>query len=194
MEIKLLFGILSSILAVVCFIPYIRDIIKKRTEPHTYSWLVWTIVQTVGVMSQIKDGAGYGSWALIIGAISCATIFILSLKYGTKNISKFDALCLVASLFTIIIYFTIDNPMWAVIAVATIDFIGFVPTFRKGFEEPFTETVSTFLMSGVANALSIVALQNYTVATVLYIASLFFTNMFFVTMILMRRKMLGMKQ
>ncbi len=191
MEFKLLFGIVSSLLAIVCFIPYIRDILKKKTEPHTYSWLVWTVLQTVGVMAQLKEGAGYGAWALAIGAVFCFAIFILSLKYGTKNISKFDGLCLLASFGAMVIYFTIANPVWAIIAVALIDFVGFLPTFRKGFEEPFTETTSTFAMSALANALSIIALQNYNVTTVLYIASLFFTNSSFVTMILLRRKILN---
>lgn len=190
MEFKLIFGIASSILAIVSFIPYIRDILKRKTEPHTYSWLIWTILQTVGVLAQFKEGAGYGAWALGIGAIFCFIIFLLSLKYGTKNISPFDTFCLFASAVTILIYIGIENPVWAVISVAIIDFVGFLPTFRKGFEEPFSETVSTFAMSGVANVLSIIALQNYNVTTVFYIATLFFTNFSFASMILVRRNML----
>jgi hypothetical protein len=69
----------------------------------------------------------------------------LSFKYGTKNISKFDIFCLIASLFAIIVYVNINNPVWVIIVVATIDFVGFLPTFRKGFQEPFFETPSTFV-------------------------------------------------
>jgi len=190
MEIKLFFGIASSIIAVVCFIPYIIDILKRKTEPHMYSWLIWTILQTIGVMAQLKEGAGYGAWALAIGAVFCFSIFLLSFKYGTRNISKFDTFCLIASICTIIIYFAIENPVWAIIAVAIVDFVGFLPTFRKGFEEPDTETVSTFVMSATANVLSLIALQNYNVTTVFYIASLFFTNSSFAIMILLRRRLL----
>lgn len=193
MEIKFLLGIISTAIAVICFIPYIKDILRKKTEPHTYSWLVWTILQTVGVMAQLKEGAGYGAWALGVGALFCFTIFLFSFKYGTKNISKFDLLCLIASICAIVIYLFIENPVYAIVAVALIDFVGFLPTFRKGFEEPFTETVSTFILSALANVLSILALQNYTVTTVLYIASLFFTNSSFATMILVRRKILQKK-
>jgi len=190
MEIKLFFGIASSIIAVVCFIPYIIDILKRKTEPHMYSWLIWTILQTIGVMAQLKEGAGYGAWALAIGAVFCFSIFLLSFKYGTRNISKFDTFCLIASVCTIIIYLAIENPVWAIIAVAIVDFVGFLPTFRKGFEEPDTETVSTFVMSATANVLSLIALQNYNVTTVFYIASLFFTNSSFAIMILLRRRLL----
>lgn len=191
MEYKLIFGIASTLLASVCFFPYLRDIIKRKTEPHMYSWLVWTILQVVGVAAQLKDGAGYGAWALAVGALFCFAIFLLSFKYGTKNISKFDLFCLVSAIGAICIYLFISNPIWATIVVALTDFVGFLPTFRKGYEEPFSETPSTFIMSGMANVLSIVALQNYSVTTLLYLGSLFFTNLSFATMILLRRKILG---
>jgi len=187
MDIKLFFGLVSSFVAIICFAPYLIDIFKKKTEPHMYSWLIWTILQVVGVMAQLKDGAGYGSWALAIGVFFCFTIFLLSFKYGTKNISKFDIFCLVASLFAILIYINIQNPVWAIIVVAIIDFVGFLPTFRKGFQEPFSETPNTFVMSAVANFLSLLALQNYSLTTVLYIASLFVTNSSFATMIYLRK-------
>lgn len=188
MDIKLFFGLTSSFVAVICFAPYLIDIINKKTEPHMYSWLIWTILQVVGVMAQLKDGSGYGSWALAIGAFFCFAIFLLSFKYGTKNISKFDIFCLISSLLAIVIYINIKNPVWAIIVVATIDFVGFLPTFRKGFQEPFSETPSTFVMSAMANFLSLLALQNYSLTTVLYIVSLFFTNSSFATMIYLRKR------
>ncbi len=191
MDAKLLFGIISTILAIVCFVPYYRDIFKKKTEPHMYSWLVWTILQTIGVMAQLKDGAGYGAWGLAIGAVFCFGIFLLSFKYGTNNISKFDVFCLVASFCAIALYYGIENPVYAIIVVSAIDFIGFLPTFRKGYQEPFTETPSTFIMSALANACSLIALQNYTLTTVIYIASLLFTNSSFVFVVLSRRRVLN---
>lgn len=191
MEIKLIFGVASVVLAIVCFLPYVRDIVRKKTEPHMYSWLIWTILQIVGVAAQIKDGAGYGAWVLGVGAFFCFVIFLLSFRYGTKNISKFDLVCLIAALCAIGVYIFLKNPVWATIVVSVIDFVGFLPTFRKGFQEPFSETASTFVMSAVANVLSIVALQNYSVTTVLYIGSLFFTNSSFATMVLLRRRQLN---
>lgn len=190
MEIKFIFGIASSIIAVICFVPYIKDILARKTEPHMYSWLVWTILQVVGVMAQIKDGAGYGAWALAVGATFCFLIFLLSFKYGTKNISRFDIACLLASFCALVVYLFIANPVWAIIAVALIDFVGFLPTFRKGYEEPFTETLSTFVLSAIANCLSLVAVQNYNVTTVLYLVSLLLTNSSFAIMIASRRRAL----
>ena len=110
MDIKLFFGILSLIGSIVCFVPYIIDIFKKKTKPHIYTWLIWTIIQTIGVITQIRDGAGYGSLGLAVGTIFVFFIFLLSIKHGTKNISNFDALCLILAAITLLIYVGIKIP------------------------------------------------------------------------------------
>lgn len=190
MEWKLAFGIFSSALALFACIPYIRDILRRKTEPHAYTWLIWTILQGVGATIQIKGGGGYGAWALTLGTFICFSIFLLSLKYGTKNINFFDLLCLIASFGTLILYLFLTNPLYAVLAITIIDFIGFLPTFRKTFEEPFTETTSMYGASAVVNISSLLALQNYSLPNTLYMSSLFVTNIIMVTIILVRRKKL----
>jgi len=188
MDPKLFFGIVSVFIAIASIIPYVRDIFRGQTKPHVYSWLIWTILQIIGAAAQFQDGAGYGAWALAIAALGSFLIFIFSFKYGTKNITRFDLACLIASCITLIVYFGMNNPLYAVLLVVIIDLLGFLPTFRKGWEEPSTETTSTYALSGFANFLGLFALQNYTLITTMYIGSLFLTNASFVTMIILRKK------
>jgi hypothetical protein len=188
MDVKLLFGIASTIVAILTFVPYLRDIFKNKTKPHAYSWLVWTILQIVGVSAAFKQGAGYGAWGLTIGAIFCLIIFLLSLKYGTKNIKKFDKFCLIGAILAIALYLFLADPLLAVIVVALIDLVGFLPTMRKGYEEPSTETPSAYALAAFANLLSLIAIQNYTMVTVLYVASLLLTNSVMVAIILIPRQ------
>jgi hypothetical protein len=187
MNLKLISGLIASFLAIVCFIPYFRDIYKKTTEPHAYSWLIWTILQVVAVIAQLKDGSGYGSLALAIGSFFCFLVFILSLRYGTKNINKFDKWCLIASLITIVLYITLKNPVWSVILITTTDFVAFLPTFRKGYEEPESETPITFAIAAISEIFSLMALGKYTMTTVLYLASLLITNSVMMAIVYVRR-------
>lgn len=187
MDIKLVLGVVTALFALPTFIPYIRDIIAGKTEPHTYSWLIWTILQTIGVIAGLRAGGGYGLWGLALGAFFCSVIFLLSLRYGTKNITRFDAYCLAAALVTLALYLFTDNGLLAVSLVAVIDFVGFLPTFRKGWEEPYSETLFTFGLSAFGNLLSMFALQEYTLTTVLYVGSLLFTNTTFSLMLWYRR-------
>jgi hypothetical protein len=190
-DLKLIFGIVSLVVSLAVFVPYLRDIFRKRTKPHAYSWLVWSLLQGVGVIAQFQAGAGYGAWGLTLGAFFCFTIFVLSLKFGTKNITKFDSACLAASLIAIVFYIVFKNPLWSIVLVSLIDFIGFLPTFRKAYQEPETETASAFALSALANFFSLLAIQDYSVTTVLYIASLVVTNVSFVSMLLIRKRILA---
>lgn len=188
MDIKLIFAIISSLITIIGYGIYILDIFKKKTEPHLYTWLIWTILPIIGVLSQFKDNSGYGSWGLITGCFFCTIIFLLSFKYGTKNITKFDVFCLITSLFAIFIYLNIQNPIWSIITVSIIDFIGFLPTFRKAYLEPLSETPLTFGAMGTSHLLSLFALQNYTFTTIFYLAVLFFANLALSFMIFYKRK------
>ncbi|MDD5068393.1 MAG: hypothetical protein PHS53_02570 [Candidatus Pacebacteria bacterium] len=190
MSIKLLFGIVASIFSIACFAPYFRDVFLKKTNPHSYSWLVWSILQSVGVLAILSDRGGYGVLGLGIGAFLCTCMFLLSLKYGTKNITKFDTICLVGSLIAIGIWLFEKNALHSVILISIIDFVGFLPTYRKGYEEPFTETISTYFMSALAVVFDIFALSHYSITTTLYLGTLLFSNGFFVLLLVTRRKLL----
>jgi hypothetical protein len=116
------------------------------------------------------------------------SIFLLSIKYGTRNIKLFDTACLAAALVAVAFYLLVDNPVWSVVLVSIIDFVAFLPTYRKGFQEPNTETLSAYAIAAFGNGFSIFALQNYSVTTVLYLASLVASNSIFVAILLVRRK------
>ena len=78
-------------------------------------------------------GAGIGIASLAIGAALCGFIFFLSLRYGTQDIKIFDTVCLIAALGVLGIYVFLRDPLFSIIAVTIIDFIGFMPTLRKAY-------------------------------------------------------------
>jgi len=188
MDYKFLLGIISSVIAILLFIPYLRDIFKGTTKPHIYTWLIWTILQGIGAVASLKAGAGYGSWALIAGAAFCGLIVLLSFKYGTKNIQRIDTACLVLALIACIIYVFTKDPLYSVLIVTATDAVGYYPTMRKAYEEPYSETVSTYALSAFVNLLSIIALSVYSFTTVAYIGSLVLSNSLLVAITLCSRR------
>ncbi len=190
MNIKIIFAILSSLTAIVCFIPYIRDIFKGKTKPHSYSWLIWTILQTIGVIIMLNSGAGIGASSLFIGVILCSFVFLLSLKHGTHNIKTFDVICLIGALVSVIIYIFLQNAVFSIIIISITDFIGFLPTIRKSYEEPETETVSTYFLSSISSFFALLAISFFSFTTSIYLLSLIITNGGCAILILARRKYL----
>ena len=190
---KVISAILASVLGAIFFIPYIRNIFARKTEPHIYSWLIWSILQMVGTIIMFRGGARLGVLWLFIESLSCFFVFLLSFKYGTKNITKFDTICLFGALIAIFIYVFLHNPLLSIITISLIDFVGFLPTFRKSYEEPQTETASVYIASAFSYIFGILALSSYTLTTTFYLTSLMITNATCWLIIVLRRRKLRLK-
>ncbi len=180
---KFLFALSASVFSILCFPPYIRDIFKGTTKPHKYSWLIWTILQSTGAIIIFNESPGWGAMSLAIGAIFCGYIFFLSLSRGTKNITKFDTICLIGALLALGVWVFLKNPIISIVLVSLIDFIGFLPTLIKAYKDPESETKTTYLLSVFSVGLSLIALVEYNFSTVIYLLSLFITNLVCVLLI-----------
>jgi len=44
MQAKEILTVIAIILMFASYIPYTLDLIKGKTQPHIYTWLVWTIL------------------------------------------------------------------------------------------------------------------------------------------------------
>jgi len=188
MSIKTICGIIATIISLISFFPYARDILRKKTQPHSYTWLIWTLLQITGVIVMFNTGAGIGALALAVGVFVCGYIFILSLKYGTKNITTFDTVCLIGALAAIGVYAFLHDPVLCVVLLTITDFVGFLPTLRKAYVEPYSETLSLFLLGVVWSTLNMVAIGTYSITTTLYPACILVANALFVSVVWIRRK------
>ena len=187
-ELKSILGTIAIIIALIGYVPYFRDIFRGKTKPHAYSWLVWSSLTGIAFFGQILYKGGAGAWVTGFTAIVSFTIFFLALKKGEKNITSSDKLSLFGAGFALLLWYLTSNPLIAVILIIIIDSLGFYPTFRKSYHKPHEETMLTFFLSGLKFAIAIVALQNYSVVTYLYPASLVLMNWVFVGFLIIRRR------
>ena len=103
-------------------------------------------------------------------------------------IKTFDKICLVGALIAISLYLFLHNALLSVIVVTLTDFIGFLPTIRKSYAEPKTETLSTYGLSSASSAFALFALTNFNITTSLYLITLVITNGLCAVIILVQRK------
>lgn len=174
----------------LAFYPYFRDIHKKITRPHPYTWLILSITQGVGTVSIIFGGGGLGAVYLGIGTIFNLIIFLLSLHHDTKNITRSDVIVLIIALIAIAIWWLLDNPVVAIAVISAIDVLSYIPTFRKTYLKPYQETIQTWLLFAVANIFSLLALDNYNFLTLAYLMSLTSANILLVFWLVWRRQII----
>lgn len=188
---KTALGILATLMAFFSYIPYIRNMLSGKTKPHAFSWLVWGALTAIAFVGQVSDNAGPGAWVTGFTAMVSFFIFITALRTGEKDISKSDWFSLAGAGLAMLLWWATSNPLTAVILITLIDALGFYPTFRKSYHKPHQETAITFAISGLKFIVAIIALENLTLVTWLYPASLVLMNGIFVIMLLIRRKQVG---
>jgi hypothetical protein len=190
MDIKIILGAIAASLAFISSVVYIRDIFKGNSKPHTYTWLIWSIVTWVAFGGQWVSGGGPGTWATGMSAIVTTFTLILSLKgkYGTSDITNFDKVCLVLALGSILPWLLVDSVLWSVILATLIDVIGFFPTMRKTWNAPKSESLESMWIDFVKHSLSIMSMRNYSLVTWLYPVAVLVTKVVIISEIIYLRK------
>ncbi len=190
LPIKLIFAFISVAVGTTAFLPYIRDIFLKKTQPHAYTWFIWILTQGTALAGLLYGGGGIGGLELIIGTVMMCLIFLLSFKYGTRNITLGDTVILIAVLSAIIIWWQLKNPFLSILLICIIDVLGYIPSYRKAFQEPWSETVLTFILFVVGNCFAIAALKEYNFLTLSYLIAISAANTVLIVICLIRRRVL----
>ncbi|TSC86530.1 MAG: hypothetical protein G01um10148_516 [Parcubacteria group bacterium Gr01-1014_8] len=169
-------AVIASLLAIAGNIPYVRDVVTRRVEPHAYTWFVWSIVSGVVFFGQLAKGAGVGALPTAASEIFTLIIFMFSLKYGFKHITRTDTFFLVAALLGLIPWVLTKDPTISVIVAVSIDVIAFMPTLRKTWEKPDTETPILYGANVIRHILALFSMQAYNIATTLHSIAMIIMN------------------
>lgn len=184
--------ILSAVaiaLTFAAFVPYIRTIISGTTKPHVFSWIIWGTTTFVVFLAQIEDKGGIGAWP--IGVSGCITVFVAFLAYVKRadiTITKTDWLFFTLAMSSLPLWYFSSDPLWAVVVLTTVDVLGFGPTFRKAYRFPHSESLLFFFLFVARNILVMLALENYSITTLLFPAVIAVTCMLLMAMMMYRRR------
>ncbi len=185
---KEILGLIAAALFLIGTYPYYRDIFRGITKPHLYTYIVWAIVTLLAFFGQITSGGGPGAWRTGVAGVITVGTLMLAFKYKTKDVTRFDLLCLAGAIISIIPWLLTNDPTLSVVLATVIDVLAFFPTIRKTYNDPTTETLSSWTLNFFSHGLSILALSTYAVVTYIYPAALLVMNAGMIFVIVSRRK------
>jgi hypothetical protein len=188
MTLKIVLSLIATIIAIISYIPYIRDIRSGKTKPHGFSWLIWALLGYIAGFAQLEGGGGVGAIVAFVTATISLWISIMSIRGRSVKITKGDWISLGAALVAIPLWILTKQPVLSVILVSIIDVVGFWPTIRKSYLAPHGETLSTYSLSTLKHCLTVAAQQKYNLVTTLYPGSLALVTGLFVMMLLVRKR------
>lgn len=173
---KELLALIAALLAIAGNLPYLWQILKGYVKPHPYTWFVWTLVSGIVFFGQLAKGAGVGAIPTAASEIFTVVIFLFSLRYGFKDISRSDTLFLLLALCGVGIWILTDDPTISVVIAVSIDVIAFIPTLRKTWHHPTSETPILYGTNVLRHILALMSLESYNIATTLHSIAMICTN------------------
>lgn len=153
---------LATIISIAGYLPYISDIIKRKSKPNRVTWLIWSILGTVLCFTsfELSDYDWMTICVPVVYMIGPSIVAALSFWYGEGGTSKFDIFCFACAFIGLGLWLLLDMVVFALWLSVLIDGIGALPTIRKSFTKPESESFMGWSAFCLANALNFAVMLN----------------------------------
>lgn len=191
MSYKEILSMVAISLTFFAFIPYIYAIAKGHIRPHSFSWVIWGSTTLVVFFAQLHDGAGTGAWAIgVSGVITIGVAILAYSRHIDSSITLLDWFFLGSAALSLLLWYQTSDPLWTVIILTVIDILGFGPTLRKAYIKPFEEQTLFYILMAARNLFVVIALEHYSITTVLFPAATGLACILLIMLIFYRRLVL----
>ncbi|MCW8194563.1 hypothetical protein F6455_07170 [Proteobacteria bacterium 005FR1] len=191
---KEMLGLIAIALTVTGFLPYVTAILRSRIKPHALSWMIWGAVTFIVFTAQLQAGGGAGAWTNGVSGLLSLSIAVLAFSKSRNHkdaITRADWFFFTAAFSSLPLWYFTADPLWAVVILTTVDVLGFGPTIRKAYHRPHEEGTFFFVAFTARNAVALLALEQYSLATVLFPAATGIACAALVVLVGWRRQVVG---
>jgi cation transport ATPase len=177
------------VLFIAAFVPYIRAILRKETQPAKASWIIWASLDTITFAGMLAKHSVNGQ---IVGAICGAwTVVVLALKYGKSGWTLLDKLCLGGAVLGIVLWQAFSNPVLGIVTSLSVVFVGSFPTFASAWHDPSKEDRTAWTIFFISCVVAMFAIPAATLADAAQPSTFFLIETIMVSILYLRPRMLA---
>lgn len=143
-------SVLSTVLGLYSVVPYVRAIRQGKTHPHQFSWLIFTLMSGITVLSQLLEGARASVIIFAVFFVNQLIILLFSFKYGVRGTSRFDRILFAAAILTIVLWALTRSNELAIWLTVLIDIFATSMTVLKIRHHPSSEAVFPWVTATLA--------------------------------------------
>jgi hypothetical protein len=181
----------GTIIALISYVPYFIDIYKSKTKPNATAWFIFGILGAIAFAAQIVDGAGLAALITALASFADFAIASLAIKRKIWSVGRIDVVCGIGATLSLLAWIHTSDPLYAIILVVVTYIIGYLPIYYKTYSRPYEETLITYVLSFCKFSISLIALQKYSIVTMLLPIAIVCMDLMFITMTLWRRKQIA---
>jgi hypothetical protein len=161
---------LAVLLAAVGGSSYVRDTWRGITSPNRVTWSLWGVEGVLAFGVELQQLVGLASlMTLMLGLVPCAVV-IVSFKnpHSVWRLGPFDVVCGIVSLAGLAFWAFVNEPTIALISFVCADQVAGLPTLRKSWLAPSTESPRVFILGAFNCTITILTLKVITTAGALF--------------------------
>lgn len=152
---------LGILLNSVGSISYIIDTVKGKVKPNRVTFFLWALAPLIIFFSEIKQGVGMQS--LLAFVVGFWPLLMLLASFVNKKaewkITKFDIICGGLSLLGLVLWLVTKIGNIAIIFGIMADFLAALPTIKKSYYFPKTETIWPYFTGAIYAGITLLTIK-----------------------------------
>ncbi len=167
---------------------YIRDTLTGSTTPNRVTWGLWALEGMLAFAVEINQHVGLAAGMTLMLGLGPVLVLAASFRahHGVWRLSRFDVTCGALSLAGIAFWALVDEPTVALVSFVVADQIAALPTLRKAWLAPQSETWFAFAMGALNTGITLLTLHAITTAGALFPGFVMLTDTLIVLLIVTR--------
>jgi len=164
------FVYLAAALSLVGAYGYIGDTLRGDTAPNRVTWSLWGVEGILAFCVEVQQHVGLAAlMTLMLGLVPCAVVVAsFHNPKGVWKLGAFDAVCGAVSVGGLVFWTFVNEPTVALVSFVVADQMAALPTIRKSWLAPSTESPRLFFLGSTNCAITLLTLTKLTTAGVLF--------------------------
>jgi hypothetical protein len=162
------FGFIAALLPLVATFFYIKSILSGYTRINLAGNFIYIMATVMIITSSLALGVT-SAILLGLGYLLCqVSVSVAGLKYGYFKFTKFDYLCITLSFFGLVLWLSLDAPMYGLVTNVFVDALGSLAILKKLYLHPETEASFPWFLALIAGVVNLLAIPVFNIENSLY--------------------------
>jgi len=185
-------AVIGGLIAAFSTLPYLIDIVRRKTKPNIVTWFTWTLLTSIATAAAFAAHEPRTALLTLGSAICTGAVVVLGVRYGIAKLSTFDLLCQLGALIGLALWLIFNSPSIAIFFALAIDFIVMLPTLRHSWRSPQEETWQTYMIGVVSALFTLSSLAKFNFVSLAFPTYLLFADLLIACVVIYRRNRKGL--
>lgn len=158
------FVYVAAALALYGVYDYVRATLRGETQPNRVSWGLWGVAGVLAFVVEVQQHVGLAAvMTLMFGVVPLIVVVVsFANPHSVWRVGPFDAACGAVSVVGIIFWAVVHEPTVAIVSFIAADQVAALPTVRKSWLAPETESPKVFVTGAVNCLITLMTLRHFT--------------------------------